>query len=215
MAVSVLLTPEFGWNEKARRYVESRSKRFVKFSDLRSAVDASITKSQQRMKVLSQGLVEGGISLPEWQRNMAAQVGLNHLGNASAAAGGWAQLSGADRARVSDVIRGQLDYLENFAQQISSGKQPVNNGLVTRATMYGDAGRATYESERGRREELAGMDEERNILGSADHCSGCLAATSAGWATIGSLIPVGSRQCKTSCHCTMEYRSYAALVQAA
>lgn len=201
------LTPDYDWNTGARRYVNARSRRFVPASEIRGAVDIAIRRSQGRTRSIAEMLVGGDISVAEWQRQMSVEVNLIHLLNGAAANGGWAQLTAEDVDRIAERIERQYEYLSNFAKQVVSREQPLGPGLVQRAMMYSDAGRATYEEERRRLEEAAGMTEERNILGPADHCPGCLDATRAGWVAVGTLTPVGSRTCLTSCHCTMEYRA--------
>lgn len=49
--------------------------------------------------------------------------------------------------------------------------------------------------------------EERNILGIAEHCASCIRETKRGWVPIGTLIPVGLRDCWFGCKCTVGYRS--------
>lgn len=52
-----------------------------------------------------------------------------------------------------------------------------------------------------------GYVEERSVLGIADHCDGCLAEAGKGWRPIGTLLPIGGRDCKARCRCHFEYRS--------
>jgi len=51
-----------------------------------------------------------------------------------------------------------------------------------------------------------GYVEERSVLGIADHCDGCLAEAGKGWRPIGTLLPIGGRDCKARCRCHFEYR---------
>jgi hypothetical protein len=46
---------------------------------------------------------------------------------------------------------------------------------------------------------------EENILGDAEHCGGCVAETAKGKVPIGTLIPIGQRDCLANCHCHFAY----------
>jgi hypothetical protein len=50
------------------------------------------------------------------------------------------------------------------------------------------------------------MDEERRVLGVADHCPGCLEQAGLGWQPIGTLDEIGTEECGNNCRCEYEYR---------
>lgn len=201
------LTPRFGWNARARRYVELRSGQFVPQQAVADALDTVIQRASQNMRGLSVQLQGGQISLVEWQQGMAANVKLIHTASAATAAGGWAQMRPADWGWVGQRLRAQYSFLRNFALDVATGKQQLDGRFLRRAEMYAEAGRGTHRELDRRLAHEAGQDEERNILGAADHCNGCLDATRRGWVPIGTLPAVGARDCLTRCHCTLEYRT--------
>jgi hypothetical protein len=138
---------------------------------------------------------------------MMEQIKLAHTASAAAARGGWAQMSQSDWGAAGRMIRDQYDYLRNFADQIASGQQLLNGNALVRADLYADAARGTFEQMRRRYEQQQnGMQEERRVLGEADHCEGCLAQAELGWQPIGTLDPIGAEECITRCHCTFFYR---------
>lgn len=199
------LTPDYRYNSSAGRYIDSRG-RFVSNSDIRKAVDAVIVSAKAELPKLTQQLVDGKLSLPEWQTKMASNIRVLHTSMGAAAKGGWANMKAADFGRVGQLTRTQYVYLNRFAIELESGKQKLGQGAVYRSTLYGEAGRKTYEVTKRIVMDEQGFDEERNVLGEADHCEDCLDATSQGWVPIGTLIPVGDRVCRTKCHCETEYR---------
>lgn len=195
------LTPQYAYNEGARRYTDIATGRFVTRQAVRSALDGFVDAASVRMQAHSAALIASRTSLAEWQQQMAREVKLTHLASTAAANGGWAQLSQADYGRIGARVKAQYAFLNNFAQEIASGKQRVDGSLAVRSALYGQAGRQTYEEERRRLEGMAGQSEERRILGPADHCSGCLAAAAAGWQPIGTLPRIGDTPCRTNCRC--------------
>jgi hypothetical protein len=121
------------------------------------------------------------------------------------ARGGWAQLGQAEYGRIGSIVREQYDYLYRFALDIQSGKQQLT-GVENRALMYVDAGRRSFGKQQLVTERNAGYDEERSIRHSRDSCDGCVGEAARGWQPIGSLIPIGERDCLSRCLCTIERR---------
>jgi len=201
------ITSEFGWNEKAGRYVDLESGRFVKFLEVREALESVMEASRESIHALTEQLIEQGISLAEWQSGMMEQVKLAHVAAGAAANGGWAQMSPSDWGAVGQLVREQYDFLRNFASQIADGTQLLNGQALVRADMYGEAARGTFETMQTRYQLIYnGMEEEIRLLGEADHCDGCLDQAALGWQPIGTLDEIGEEECLTKCHCTKKYR---------
>lgn len=196
----------FRWNEKAARYVGAGG-RFVSRLVVRAALDRALDARSAVVRALSGQLRDRRITLAEWETRMMAEVKAAHLYSAAAAKGGWAQMTQADYGRVGAAVRDQYGYLRRFGRQIASGEQPLDGVFLARAEMYGQAGRKTHHEFERREMELRGMNEERNVLGVADHCDQCVGETQRGWVPIGTLKPVGARTCVTRCKCTIQYRA--------
>lgn len=199
------LTPGISYNTRARRYVDGTTKKFISGNAVRAALDRAIDQSASRLAAASVRFNEGKINLPTWQVIVAQETKLSLLASMAAANGGWAQLTASHYGRVGAEMKKQLGYLDRFARQIETGEQKQDGTLVRRAKLYAHAGRSLYHKEEGRIQKDQGKTRERNVLGASDHCPGCLAQTARGWVKIGTLIPVGQRDCLTLCHCTVEY----------
>ncbi|MGH9426030.1 MAG: hypothetical protein ACRD2L_06985 [Terriglobia bacterium] len=202
-----VLTSKYGWSEASGRYFSLSTGRFVPFSEVRDALDVVTESSGTRMNALTQSLVNEQISLAEWQAGMMEEIKIAHTAAAASARGGWAQMSQSDWGAAGRLIRAQYDYLRNFASEIASGKQLLNGTALFRANLYAQAPRGTFEEMRRRYERLMnGMEEERRVLGEADHCNGCIDQAALGWQPIGTLEPIGSQECVTNCHCKFIFR---------
>lgn len=200
------ITSRFSWSANAGRYVDSSSGKFVKFSDVRDALESVMDASAIRMNNLTEQLVGSKISLAEWQSGMMEQIKIAHVAAAASSNGGWAQMSQADWGAAGRMIRDQYDFLRNFAGEIADGTQALDGRALVRADMYGDAPRRTFEEMRRRSERINnGMTLERRRLGAADHCTDCLDAADLGWQPIGTLPAIGDSVCLTRCHCRFEY----------
>lgn len=159
------------------------------------------------MRANTQALIDGRLTLSDWQASMMAQIKAAHLVALATAGGGWQNLDQSDYGWAGQRIRSQYAYLRDFAAQLASGKQALNGTALTRSTMYADAARATHRAAQRRAAQQRGMEQERNQIGAADHCAGCLGETARGWVEIGTLVPCGSRNCLARCHCSLTYRA--------
>ena len=201
------VTSNFGWNEQAGRYVDLESGRFVKFIEVRGALESVMESAGASMHDLTQQLIDQQISLADWQSGMMDQIKLAHVAAGSAANGGWAQMSQSDWGATGQLIKEQYEFMRNFSNQIASGEQLLNGQALVRADMYGEAARGTFETMQTRYQLINnGMEEEIRILGEADHCDGCLEQAALGWQPIGTLDDIGEEECLTRCHCTKKYR---------
>lgn len=188
------------------RYRDERG-RFVSESSIRAAVDAVVDESSKRAMALTAQLQAGRLSLADWQAAMMASIKQAHVAAGVAAAGGFEQMSPANYGYLGSRIRAQYEFLRNWAAELASGKAPLDGLLPTaRAALYGQAARGTFEAARAREQILRGAVEQRNKLGKADHCAGCLEENGRGWVDAGELVPIGERLCKTRCRCTILYR---------
>lgn len=197
--------PPFRWSEKAGQYVR-RNGRFVPRSEVRRALDTALRAEQKRTQRLARDLRAGRVTLTQWRTEMRDVIKNVHVYSAASAQGGWAQLSQADYGRIGQIVRGEYGHLERFARQISRGDPRAKGGrLDARAMQYAEAGRDTYHQTERATALGVGYRFERNVLHPADHCGGCLGETARGRVRIGQLIPIGRRDCRRKCRCSLAF----------
>jgi hypothetical protein len=195
----------FLWDAAAGRY-RTPDGRFVREEAVRRALDTVLAAQAATMRDLTTALIEGRLPLGAWQAQMMQEIKSSHLVGLATAGGGWNNLDQADFGWVGQRIRSQYGYLRGFAADLASGRQPLNGTALTRATMYAESARQTHRAAQQRLAKQRGLEQERNQLGAADHCAGCLEQTAKGWVEIGTLVPCGSRNCLSRCHCSLQYR---------
>lgn len=195
----------YGWN--GTRYYDLDTGQFVSNADVLGALESVIDQSALNMNALSLQLQNGEISIASWQSSMMQEIKISHLASTTAANGGWAQMTQADWGFAGSQIKEQYRYLNNFAQQIANGEQPLDGRFMVRTDLYGDASRDSYEAQRFRLMEQSGFEEELWELDpSADHCDGCLEQAGKGWVPLGELDNIGDEDCQVRCRCTKRYR---------
>ncbi len=179
---------------------------FVSEARVRSVIDAVADHASDRMAAASQALLEGRSSLAAWQAEMQATLKLAHVSAGVLARGGVQQMTPSRWGALGPTIREQYKFLANFAGQIASGDQPLNGSLTARSRQYGQAARVTFERIRGAEQQQRGYRSCRNVLHAGESCSQCRSEASRGWVPVGSLVPVGSRICRSNCRCTVSFR---------
>lgn len=201
----------FSFDQAALHYRDLDTGRLVPDGQVRRALDQVIDAQTTAMRALTQQLLDGTLALATWQLLMMQQIKQTHLVALAVAHGGWTQLDQSAFGWVGAAqIKPQYQYLAKFTIEIQTGKQALDGTVLARAALYAEAARATHRAAVQRQMDRIGMAEERNQLGQADHCRGCLRETRRGWVPIGSLVPCGRRDCMVRCHCSIEYRAGAA-----
>jgi hypothetical protein len=195
----------YTWDERAGRY-RGPGGRYVSARDVRGATDGALDAANTRIRGVSSQLRAGSITAEEWALAMRAEIKRVHLWSAAAARGGWAQMTPADFGRVGAIVRRQYEYLNGFARQIAAGL-PLDGRFLSRASMYGEAGRGTFEHFNRLERAEHGEEEVRNVLGNAEHCPDCFSETARGWVAADDMSLPGSRQCRSKCKCRLEYRT--------
>lgn len=196
----------YTWDADLGRYRDALG-RFVEERKIRTELDLALMRSGERMTLVSQELQAGRITVAAWHAEMRDAIKSTHIMSGALAKGGWGQLDPQAYGRIGAAVRRQYDYLNGFANEIALGQQLLNGRFLTRVKLYAQAARLLYEQIREAEMIAAGMTEERNVLGFADHCGDCVDMSALGWVLIGTLIPIGMRQCGPNCRCRKAYRA--------
>ena len=197
----------FRWVENERRYYNGRNQVITEHR-VRTEVRKVIDKQTVRIETLSQRFVAGKISSEQWAAEMRSLIKPPHTQAAMTAHGGSKALQGKPKELgwLGAQLKKEYKFLDNFIREVESGKQAKNGQLVARAKMYAQKANSTFENAVRRREQAAGLTEEKNIFGDAKHCQGCLDETEKGWQPIGEGVPIGERDCLANDKCYLEFR---------
>jgi hypothetical protein len=154
---------------------------------------------------VTDALIAGSLRLSAWFRSMRDALVPGYF------AGALAVLDDpdpppADVAAIVAEANRQVGYLGRFRGEIANATHILGPATLARASMYAGAIWSLAMNVQRAEKNRDGMRAEKNQLGPADHCSGCLSQTLRGWVPIGSLVAPGERQCLTSCRCWLEYQ---------
>jgi hypothetical protein len=145
------------------------------------------------------------LSVGELEEKMRGGISETHLLAGLIAFGpSFRLIPGASPVHDAALAR-ESAFFSGLSAELRSG---VNRSLGRRLAMYINAGWGTLWSLLGIRASGEGYTMEENVLGLAEHCEGsgsCVEVTAKGKVPIGTLLPIGTRLCLTSCKCTIAY----------
>lgn len=199
----------YQYDEASGRYRSRTTGRFVSRAAVRAELDRVIERNASAMQTLGRQLQERTISVARFELQMRERIKAMHMASAAAARGGWGQMSPSANGKVGRELRDQYAYLRRFAREVVSGTQRRDGTLLARINLYARAARSTYEATRVDDMGVRGFDEYRSVLHPADHCGECVAEAEKGYQPLGTLTPVGDRECRQNDRCTWEFRNSA------
>lgn len=141
------------WDPASRRYRASldgaealgqKPGTFVGQAKMLTLRDEFIDARKGHTNDLANQLATGAINLNQWTVAMRQEIKDNFICQYTLAHGGRNTLTQADYGRLGQMIKGQYQYLDNFAADIASGKF-TEQALAARARMYIEASSHAFE----------------------------------------------------------------------
>lgn len=217
-----LRVDEYVYDSRSHRYRSVQSGRYVSWQEVRNMLDRSLREAEGNMVRLSEQLRNRQISLAQWQLGIRDQIKTIHITSYALERGGWQNMTPADYARIGRLLHnpsaktpdewGQYQYLRRFAKDIESGKA-LDGHFLQRVKLYAQSGRQTYHRAEHLLMRSLGFDQERSLLNPADHCTdqegprgGCVEQAELGWQELGTMTPIGKRNCLANDRCSVGYR---------
>lgn len=187
---------------------------------LKGAAHAATVESKIRIQEISSRLEQNIITVPEWYQEMKVATKVLHASEHALANGGITQVK--DWSRAEETIHQQwvgrkaskkkkaFPGLRAFASDVASGRygtpgENLRQAVLTRASMYADAGNASYENERIAVHMDEGFREACRIKGDVDSCPTCIAEDGI-WRPADEVVEIGDSECGSRCHCTIIFR---------
>lgn len=180
--------------------------RFISEASMQKLLDGRIEALSEQLKDFTKRLIEGNITLDQWQGSVREALKMNHLQAGIIGHGGRESLTQADYGRIGQRLRSEYAYLQNFANDLLGARISAPMALA-RIGMYAQAVRGSYWEGTTIRQEKQGYSLMRRILDpQAKHCDDCLRYAARGAVSIGSLPMPGQRcACMSNCKCRVQY----------
>jgi hypothetical protein len=197
--------PEYQYEPKLRRYRSKTSGKFLRKEAIAQLTEGHIQNVKNDLKTVSQLLINGKISLRNWQTTTAETLKILHTQEYLLGIGGQGAIKKENYLEIGRELKVQYQYLRNFAVELTQGKMTPAE-VLNRATMYGDAAKVSYFRGERTAAKNAGLTYGMRILGIAEHCPECLIYHARGIVPIDELIlPTQACSCMFKCKCTAKY----------
>jgi hypothetical protein len=154
-----------------------------------------------RIDDLATALIDGGISIEDWQNAMVAELKRLHTQAAASGAGAWGDMSQADWGKVGSTLKREYAWLRDFAKAIQDGLTEAQ--IRARAKQYANHINLPCWESQTRHSEATHMSRHLNP---AEHCDDCVGYAAQDKQPIGTLpMPGDGSQCRSNCKCTVRY----------
>ncbi len=200
------------WDELVGRYRDERG-RFVSKETVYIYVNQSIKISGNVVSSLATFVYEGNISVNDWMNSMRQEIKDEYIRQYLSFAGGREAMTQADWGRIGGMLGEQYKYLDNFANDIASGKL-TEAQINARSQMYINSAREAREKSRKISAEKAGFDEVYWELNpQLENCPDCVEFNGMDWQTAeddpygGAFPGSGDTVCLTACGCQLVWRN--------
>lgn len=202
----------WSYDRNAGRYRDEKG-RFLSKVSVEKLVDARIDKLQTSLQSYTKMLVDGSITIDQWQASMREAIKTAHIQAAVVGYGGKNEMGSGEYGRIGQRLREEYAYLRNFAKDLL--EQRVSGPMaIARASLYAKTVRGSYWQGSELRQQQQGFSMMRRILDEqAQHCQDCLDYAARGIVSIGSL-PLPGRRCECGARCRCSVRYYRQQAQA-
>ena len=214
LSIETRLDAEWSYDPISGRY-RGENGRFLSQKAIEALIDGRIGKLERQLKDFTQRLIDGSITVDQWQGSVREALKPAHIQATMVGAGGKAALSQADYGRIGQRLRGEYAYLQKFASSLLADRLSGPLALA-RITLYAENVRSSFWEGTAARQQKQGYSLMQRILDSqAQHCQNCLDYAARGIVPIGSLPMPGQRcACRARCRCSVRYlRQQAPVVQ--
>ena len=201
--------PDYVFNKTDGLYRVKSTGRAITERELYQWVEDAVTAGGKNLERFARQLQGGEIDSVDWAISTGEEIRNMHRAVAMIASGGKQQMSHSDWGFVGARIREQLSYFNRFASEVDNipDGAKLTDAFVARAKSYHHAAYETFAKALRRRIVRDGQAqfEENQLEAGAEHCEGCLAASAEGRVPVGTLTPVGDRECGSRCLCRIIY----------
>ena len=196
---------EWSYDRKVGRYRNEKGQ-FLSKKAVGAIVDGRISKLEQQLKSFTEKLVNGSITLDQWQGSVREAIKIAHIQVATIGYGGKAEMGRSEYGRIGQRLRSEYTYLQGFVRDLIDGRISAPMAMA-RIGLYAQSVRGSYWQGTEMKEQQRGFSMMRRVLDDqAVHCQDCIGYAARGIVSIGSLPMPGVRcECGARCKCSVVY----------
>ena len=203
--MSTRMDAEWSYDRKVGRYRNEKGQ-FLSKKAVGAIVDGRISKLEQQLKSFTEKLVNGSITLDQWQGSVREAIKIAHIQVATIGYGGKAEMGRSEYGRIGQRLRSEYTYLQGFVRDLIDGRISAPMAMA-RIGLYAQSVRGSYWQGTEMKEQQRGFSMMRRVLDDqAVHCQDCIGYAARGIVSIGSLPMPGVRcECGARCKCSVVY----------
>jgi hypothetical protein len=203
--LSSRMDAEWSYDQKSGRFRDEKG-RFLSKEAVEKLVDKRIDKVEASLRRYTRMLIDGAITLDQWQGSVRESLKAAHIQAAIIGHGGRAGMGSAEYGRIGQRLREEYAYLQRFTSDLLGNRLSAPMALA-RIGLYAQSVRGSYWQGAELRQQQQGYSLMRRILDSqAQHCQDCLRYAAQGIVSLGTLPLPGQRcECGARCRCTVRY----------
>jgi hypothetical protein len=134
----------WAWNEKAKRYYNTETGRFLSKTEALGYVEQSLAASGSATDLLAGYVADGMLAPGDWRALMREEIKREYIREYLLGIGGRDQMTQADWGSIGGMLKEQYGYLDAFADDVAAGR--LSEAQVrSRARMYVNSAREAYE----------------------------------------------------------------------
>lgn len=196
----------WSYDRNTGRYRDEKGK-FLSKAAVEALVDGRINKLGTMLKRFTNMLIDGSITLDQWQGSVREAIKAAHIQAAIIGHGGRDGMGSPEYGRIGQRLREEYRYLQGFARDLLEQRSSRAMALA-RIGLYAESVRGSFWEGSSIRQEQQGYSLMRRILDpQAQHCQDCLDYAARGLVPIGAVPLPGQRcACRARCRCRVEYK---------
>lgn len=199
------------WDRETGEFYYPQGKQKVSKPRLFSILRQEGDRMADRLNRTVNRLLNGELSLANWQRETARQIKEDHVRMARLGRGGSDRTFAYHYLQVGNHLR-TVEYpaLRKFAEDIRDGKLSEAQ-IRDRVRKYGYSAKASFErANLSAKEDRGDRWGRRRLGGCLNHCQPCINYASMGILPIAKIVPPGTKcDCGGRCCCSVEtFRDY-------
>ena len=205
IVLSLRLDAQWSFDKATNRYRDERG-RFLSAKSVQALVDGRIGKLDTTLRRYTKMLVDGSITLDQWQGSMREAIKAAHIQATIIGNGGRESMGSAEYGRIGQRLRQEYAYLQQFASDLLEQRVSAPMALA-RASLYANSVRGSFWEGQSIRQEKQGYGLMQRVLDpGAQHCQDCLDYAARGIVPIGSVPLPGQRcACRARCRCFVRF----------
>jgi hypothetical protein len=195
----------WSYDRNTGRYRDEKG-RFLSQKAVEALVDSRIGKLDSTLKRVTRMLVNGNITLDQWQGSVREAIKAAHIQAAIIGYGGRGEMGSAEYGRIGQRLREEYRFLQGFARDLL--EQRISSPMaLARIGLYAQSVRGSFlQGEEMRKQQQGFSLMRRKLDPQAQHCQDCIGFAARGVVPIGAVPLPGQRcACRSRCRCSVEY----------